>query len=114
MNLTDEQNLEFDSENLKQFAKAYLDYLHSTPLFTTKKKYKFFPPAAKPSEHDVLFGKNREESYKKLMDLFNLCILYKEFDKFFEGTKHHFWRSKTIPEIVIFKKWLLEVWNGNN
>lgn len=109
MELTQNQLKEFDSENLKTFAEKFLDYNHSTPLFATKINYKFFAPARKPSEHDILYGKNRDTAYDELMDIFSLCVLANEFNKFFADNDYHFWRSKTIPEIVIFKKWLMEV-----
>ena len=106
--LSQKQLQEFDSESLQTFAIKYLEYLHSTPLFSTKTRYKFFKPTAKPSDHDILYGKNREIAYNELMDAFNQCILLQEFNKFFEDNNYHFWRSKTIPEIVIFKKWVME------
>lgn len=104
--LSRDQLQEFDSENLQAFAIKYLEYAHSTPLFSSRKIFKFFQPKANPSEHDILYGKNREIAYDELMDAFNNCVLLNEFNKFFDGTTHHFWRSKTIPEIVIFKKWI--------
>lgn len=105
--LSNAQLNEFDSENLQNFAIKYLEYAHSTPLFSTKTRYKFFKPTDKPSDHDILYGKNRESAYNELMESFNKCILLQEFNKFFENNNHHFWRSKTIPEIVIFKKWVM-------
>lgn len=105
--LNDVQNTEFDTPLLKIFAKSYLNFQHSSPCTSKRKLYRYFEPIPDDQlpENDILFGADRETTYKELLCEFRACLMAHEFDKFFEN-KTHYWKSKTIPGLIILRKWL--------
>lgn len=106
--LTPEQATEFDTPALREFALAYLEFQTSSPYTTSKKFFKYFEPL-KPDEltdHDILFGRDRDQAYAELLMCFNICKANNEFDRFFDEKHKIYFKFKTIPTLIIFKKWL--------
>ena len=109
--LSPEQLEEFDTPMLQNFAKAYLEFQHSSPCTSKRKLFKYFEPLSTEEleENEILFGADREKTYQTLLAEFKVCIVAKEFDKFFQQkNKTLYWQSKTLPKLVILKKWLSE------
>lgn len=107
MTLTDPQKEEFPTPKLQEFALAYLEFIHSSPCTAKRKKYRYFEPLPeeKLSKQEILYGKDREKTYNALMVKYELCRVMGEFSLLF-GDKNLYWKSKTIPGLVIIKKWL--------
>ena len=105
--LNEAQNAEFDTPLLKIFAKSFINFQHSSPCTSKRKLYRYFEPldTKQIPEKDILFGEDREKTYKILIADFKACLMAHEFDKFFEN-KTYYWESKTIPNLIILKKWL--------
>jgi len=106
--LTDEQKSEFNTENLQKFANAYLNFMHSSPYTSKRKVWGYFSPPNEEhaDENDILYGCNRDQAYKELMSIFSLCRFLNEFDPLF-GDKTLYWKSKTLPGLVLLKKWFV-------
>ena len=106
--LSESQMSEFTTPVLQNFAKAFIKFQHSSPATTNKKVFKYFEPLPieQLSDRDILYGENREETYKDLMFLFRLCCMSNQFDKFFEN-KNLYWQSQTIPNLVLMRKWCI-------
>jgi hypothetical protein len=106
--LSELQMSEFTTPVLQNFAKAFIKFQHSSPATTNKKVFKYFEPLPieQLSDNDILYGADREETYKDLMFLFRLCIMSNQFDKFFEN-KNLYWQSQTIPNLVLMRKWCI-------
>ena len=109
MELTADMIAEFDTPILKSFLDAYIAFIHSSPCTVKRKLYRYFEPLKTDelSEHDILYGEDREKTYDKLIAEFKVCIMTRAFDKFFSQPKTTlYWQSKSIPRLVILKKWL--------
>jgi hypothetical protein len=106
--LTKEQTEEFDHILLQNFAKAYLNFIHSSPATTNRKSFRYFMPLSEKDldEKYILYGKNREETYEDLIFVFNMCIQNKMFDRYFDDNHTLYWQSKTIPKLIIKKEWI--------
>lgn len=106
--LTDEQKAEFDTPLLQAFARSYLRFAHSSPCTAKRKLYKYFEPLHENelSENDILFGPDREKEYAGLIADFKACLIVRAFDKFFDEQHNQHWTSKTIPRLVLLKKWI--------
>lgn len=105
--LTEAQEQEFNTPILQNFAKAYLKFQHSSPVTTNRKLFRYFEPlpVEKLNDDDILYGPNRDEAYKELIFLFRLCVMSGQFTPFFKD-KNLYWQSKTMPNLVIMKKWI--------
>ena len=109
--LTNDMLEEFDTPILQSFAKAYLAFMYSSPCTAKRKLYKYFEPlkTEELSEYCILYGQDREKTYEALIAEFKACIMVKAFDKFFDDPKKtKYWQSKSIPKLIILKKWLTE------
>lgn len=106
--LTDEQLQEFNTENLQKFALAYLNFMHSSPYTSKRKLWGYFSPPDEEhaDDNDILYGANREAAYKELMSIFGLCKFLNEFEPLFEN-KTLYWKSSTIPGLVLLRKWFI-------
>ena len=106
--LSEDQMSEFTTPVLQNFAKAFIKFQHSSPATTTKKSFKYFEPlpVEQLSDKDILYGEDREKTYKDLMFLFRLCIMSNQFDNFFKN-KNLYWQSQTIPNLVLMRKWCI-------
>lgn len=105
--LTPEQEAEFGTPMLRAFLKSYLRFRHSSPYTTKRKIFRYFEPApaGQLSEKDLLYGADREETYKALMADFRACVVAREFDGLFNGRTYH-WQSETVPGLVLLRKWI--------
>lgn len=105
--LTAEQEQEFGTDLLKAFARSFIAFRRSSPYTTKRKLFRYFEPlpAEKLTEREILFGTNREKAYRELMHDFKACLAVGAFDALF-GDKHYYWRSETVPGLVILRKWL--------
>ena len=113
--LTPAQEREFGTPLLQAFAKSYIAFQRSSPYTTRRKLFRYFEPLSVDElpERDALFGADREEAYKALMKDFEACLMVGAFDNLFEG-KNHYWRSETLPKLVILKKWLEKPQEGGS
>ncbi len=105
--LTPQQLAEFASPKLESFALAYLQFAHSSPCTAKHTVFPYFEPLPenKLTDNEILYGMNRETAYKNLMIQFDVCKISGEFEKLFQD-KMHFWKSRTIPGLIILKAWL--------
>ena len=105
--LTEEQEKEFDTPLLQEFARNFLRFQHSSPCTTNRKRFRYFEPLKEEdlTDDEVIYGYDREKAYSELMTSFKVCRIAGEFDKFFVNKKLY-WQSKTMTKIVIMKKWL--------
>lgn len=107
--LTPEQLEEFDTPLLRKFAEDYARFRRSSPYTGFRKLYRYFEPMSADELPDaaLLFGEDREIAYKRLLRSFDACRMTREFDKFF-ADKTYYWKSATLPKLVILKSWLSE------
>ena len=108
MKLTAEQQNEFYTPTMKEFAESYLDFMHSSPYTSKQKVFKYFqPPKTEDmTNEDLMFGEQRDKAYNRLMANFRVCLFVGDFENFFNEKRNIYYQSKTIPTLVIFRKWL--------
>jgi len=106
--LTDEQRAECSSPRLQLFALAFLRFQKSSPYTTERKLFRYFEPlkTEQLEERDILFGSDREQTYRDLMTEFKACLFTHAFDRFFDDAHKHYYKFQTIPGLIIFKKWV--------
>lgn len=108
--LSPEQAAEFPGQLLSGFALAWLTFRRSSPCTTKKASFQYFtaPGEQGMSEEDVLYGPERDASYKSLMWHFRRCQRAHAFDRYFDAAHNQYYESKTLPGLVLLKEWSLE------
>lgn len=107
--LAPEQAAEFPTPLLRAFAESYLRFRYSSPCTAKRPAYRYFEPLKENemADADILYGPDREAAYDRLMADFSACRIAKEFDRYLSSPKTRiWWKSATVPGLILFKKWL--------
>ena len=109
--LTQEQAAEFPGTDLGGFALAWIAFRRSSPCTARRTLYPYFtaPKPEEVDENDVLFGPDREEAYRRLMWQFRKCQRGRLFQRYFDDAHNAYYKSETIPGLVLLKQWSEEI-----
>lgn len=108
--LSPEQAAEFPGELLNRFAQAWLTFRHSSPCTSDKRTFQYFqtPSEQDMAEPDILYGPDRELSYRQLLGAFRACQRARAFDRYFDPAHNQYYESGTMPGLVLLKEWISE------
>lgn len=104
-----ELGVEYTEEPLEEIQTLYVRYMHSIPSERSNSKRRlYFTPLDEDEldDMDMLYGERREVAQVEL-ELYVLCLILNGslvWDNFAKG--QWFWQSKTLPELVLLKKWI--------
>lgn len=109
-NLTDAQLNEFPNGPLADFAAAWLEFQRSSPCTTEKASFRYFsaPKTDDMSEHDVLYGPDRNAAYRKLIWSFRRCQRQRLFDRYFGQGHTKYYESQSVKGLVLLSQWTQE------